>query len=57
MKLRYRLFRRSNGVFFCEDRDTRAQQAAETRTQHKLCGVDGAVKRLQRLGQPFSSDQ
>ena len=31
--------------------------AAETRTQRKLCGLDGAVKRLRRSGQPTSSDQ
>jgi len=31
--------------------------AAETRTQRKLCGRDGAVKRLPRPGQPISSDQ
>jgi hypothetical protein len=31
--------------------------AAETRMQCKLCGLDGAVKRLQRPGQPISSEQ
>jgi hypothetical protein len=31
--------------------------AAETRTQRKLCGLAGAVKRLLRLGPPISSDQ
>jgi hypothetical protein len=31
--------------------------AAETRTQRKLCGWDGAVKRLQRPGQLTSLDQ
>ena len=31
--------------------------AAATRTQRKLSGQDGAVKRLHRPGQPISSDQ
>ena len=26
MKLRYRLFRRSNGIYFCEDRESGTQQ-------------------------------
>lgn len=31
MKLRYRLFRRNNGVFFCEDRTTHAQKSLKTK--------------------------
>jgi len=31
MKARYRLFRRHNGIFFCEDRETRQQESLRTK--------------------------
>jgi integrase len=33
MKLRYRLFRRNNGMYFCEDRETRQQQSLRTKNK------------------------
>ena len=35
MKSRYRLFRRSNGTYFCEDRETGLQQSLRTKDQHE----------------------
>jgi integrase len=35
MKLRYRLFRRANGGYFCEDRLTRAQESLRTRDRNE----------------------
>ncbi len=33
MKSRFRLFRRSNGIYFCEDRQTGTQQSLRTKDE------------------------
>jgi len=47
MKLKYRLFRRQNGIYFCENRTTHQQQSLRTKNRAEATRLINAKNEAQ----------